>query len=725
MVLAAAIAIIIFAYRRVDKPLNRGLKAILIILRSASVCLLVICLLKPTLIDREKIDRKASLLVLVDDSQSMSVTDPGDGTSRIDAVKRAFAPGDNSLTATLRDNFNTQYYQFNSDCSLVDNLSLSAEGTLTDLSRAISKAADEWRGQLTAGIVLVTDGGSNSGGSPLESAKQAGMPVYAVGVGSIESPRDIQIIRVEASPIAYVDHVLPIRAIIKSSGYDGRKVRVSLVRGEGQTQGSPLLDSVSITLDSQTNEQVVDLQLKPQQEGIFNFSIAVPVASEEFSERNNEYPFLVKVVREKLRILYVDGRPRWEHTFLRRILQRDPNMESTFLVMKGKQIEAAQPESFPATKNEIFSYDVLILGDIKPEFFSNEQLAAIRDFVEDKGGSVIFLAGKHSLGQGGFGASILSDMLPIKIGPDGARQVENHFSPALTQDGVRHPATNFGGDEAENMAIWRDLPAMTQFYEGIGIKMGTTVLAEHKRDQKDSQSSPIIMFQRYDKGVVMLIASDSLWRWAFGAYPFGGDDSYYRKFWSKTIRWLASMNTEADLVNVETDKGSYHRDEKVHVTAYTYDENYAPISDAQLEAHVQTRDSQGGALDLEFIADANGRYSAEFTPTMDGHYEIVIEAQHANRLLGKGSSEFIVQTTGLEFQDTRLKEALLKDMSDISGGSYRHLRDISDLPAAIEKVNDSYTFTRERSLWDNGIMLIIAVALLGIEWFIRKRKGLV
>jgi len=732
-VLAAAIIIITFAYRRVDKPLSRPLRFTLITLRVVSVCLLLICLLEPTLIDKEEIRRKANLLVLVDDSQSMAVTDPNDSITRIGAVEKAFALGENSLMAELQDRFNMQLYQFSSDYTSVEELSPTAKGTLTDIGKAISKAAGEWRGQLTAGILLISDGGNNSGGNPLESARQADMPLYTVGVGSTEKPRDIQVAKVEVSPIAYADHLLQVRAVIKSSGYDGQEVRVSMIQAGEQVQGSPLLDSVSLTLDSQSGEQSVDLQFKPQQEGTFNFSVAIPAEPEEFTDQNNEYPFFIKVVKEKLKVLYVDHRPRWEYAFLKRALQRDPNIESKcMVVMKGDHIDAPLWDGvafsrFPAARSELFPYDVVILGDMEPNFFTSEQLDMINDFVEDKGGSVIFLGGKRSLGQDGFGGSALSGMLPIKIGPGGAREVRGAFGPVLTQDGLRHPVTRFGSDEMENNAIWRDLPALTQFYEGTDVKLGATILAERQRVSTNSRQRPVIALQRYGKGVTILVASDSLWRWAFGAYPFGGDDSHYRKFWSRTIRWLASIHTEADPVNVETNKGSYHRDENVRITAYIYNESYTPVDDAELRAQVQMpgSSSEDGGIDLKFAANGNGRYTAEFVATRDGHHRIDVEAHQTGRLLGKNSTEFMVQTTALEFQDTQLQEAFMKNLADASGGSYRHLRDVSDLSSSIKEVSDSHVSIRERSLWDNAIMLMIAVALLGTEWLIRKRKGLV
>ncbi len=186
-------------------------------------------------------------------------------------------------------------------------------------------------------------------------------------------------------------------------------------------------------------------------------------------------------------------------------------------------------------------------------------------------------------------------------------------------------------------------------------------------------------------------------------------------------------------MNIETNKGSYHRDEKVRVTAYIYDENYTPIDDAELKAQIQMpapsveegRQGSFPSSDLRFTSDGSGRYSAEFTPATDGRYKIHVEAHHAGGVLGRDSAEVIVQTAVLEFRDAQLKEAALKSLADISGGSYHHLRDISDLPSSIREVSETSSFIRERGIWDNAIVLMIAVALLSAEWLLRKRNGLV
>jgi len=692
----------------------------LVCFRILSIALLIFCLLNPTLTKKEELFRKSNLLFLVDDSQSMSLTDSDEKSSRIDIVKKALVDSSpKPIIEDLMNRFNVQLYQFSSDVSSVKELSLKAQGTLTDISKALSTAIDDWKGQPIAGVVLITDGRYNSGEDPIKTIQKTGIPVYTVGVGQAKLVRDVQITRVEASPIAYLDHTFPIKVAINSGGYDGQEVRITL-NSVDSARGLSLKDSASLKLGSKNGEQIVDLQMKPQQEGTLKLNIEVTSMPDELTTQNNVYTFFVRVVKTKIKVMYIEGKPRWESTFLNRALQKDPNIELSYLVAtkQGGFYPQSALKSFP-TRNELFSSDVLIIGDISPSFFKSDQLSMIKDFVENRGGSIVFLAGENSFGDGGFGESSIKDMLPIEIGQGGARQSNSPFNPVLTQQGFTHPSTRLSDDSMENTAIWKDLPSLNSFYSGVGTKSGATVLAEHQQEK----GKPFIAFQRYGKGMTFMITSDDLWQWAFGVYPLRGDDSYYRKFWSGTIRWLSSVRTQADQVNVEPGKQTYTRDEKVNIKTYIYNENYDPANDAQIKAQVRT--PAGTLRDIKFVFEENGRYSAEFLPTMDGNHKVEVEAERSGRPIGKGSAEFIVQTATLEYQSTQLNEPMLKQIADISGGSYYYINNISELPQSIKEIKESTVSIKERSIWDNAWMLGIVLVLLTTEWLLRKKKGLV
>ncbi len=527
-----AIGFIIFFYYRTDKPLRGFVRFVLIALRSIAIGLILFCLLEPTIITRQETQRKGNLLVLVDDSQSMTIKDQA-GNSRIELVKKVLVNNNKFDMPEFSERFNVRLYQFNSSATSVEKLSLKAEGFLTDIGNSLMKATKEWKGQPIAGVLLITDGANNSGTDPLIIAQELDVPIYTIGVGSITSSKDIQINKVEVNPIAYTEHILPVRVSIKSKGYDGKEIRISLL------QENVLKDTVSLKLDSKEGEQLVELQFKPQQEGILNMRVFIPAESDEYNKQNNSFPFMVRVIKTKLKVLYIEGRPRWEYTFLKRAIQKDPNIEATFMIA-NKQNSFYPISDITSFPEKLISYDVIILGDISPTFFKDEQLNAIKTYVDNNGGSLILLAGEDSLGKGGFNESSLKSLLPI-VEP---RLIKGAFNPILTQYGQIHPVTRLSDDQTENSAIWRDLPVINQFYASTGVKSGSIILVESQQER----GKPLVVFQRYGKGIVVMVTTDNTWQWAFAGYPFGIDDSHYRKFWSGMVRWLAFARNQADKI---------------------------------------------------------------------------------------------------------------------------------------------------------------------------------
>ncbi len=160
---------------------------------------------------------------------------------------------------------------------------------------------------------------------------------------------------------------------------------------------------------------------------------------------------------------------------------------------------------------------------------------------------------------------------------------------------------------------------------------------------------------------------------------------------------------------------------KVRIISYIYNENYEPIDDAQIKAQIQAPNRNN--YDIAFTSDGNGRYTAEFKPALDGNYKVNIFAQRKEIPLGKGSTEFMVQSMALEMQDTQLNERLLKEISSVSGGAYYHISDFDKLN--IKEVNDTVVSIVENSVWDNIYVFFSAVVFLSLEWLLRKRNGLI
>ena len=264
-----------YGYLRLNRPLSQRFRALLIGLRILAAFVLLICLLEPVLIERKDITPPTNLLVLADTSQSMQLKDvelAGQPSTRLDLVNRILFNPTSRFLPALADRFDIHLYRFDKQPHQISSEigSLDAVGGLTDVATSIYDAAKEWRGQLLAGVVLLTDGAHNASTSVVEKVTETQIPIYVVGVGNPEPPRDFKLSRVEVSPIAYMEHYVPIRVAVHHTGYSGSQTRVSLM------MNNQVVDAVPITLTDEP-KQTIEFVLNPQKEGTFQYVVSVPV----------------------------------------------------------------------------------------------------------------------------------------------------------------------------------------------------------------------------------------------------------------------------------------------------------------------------------------------------------------------------------------------------------------------------------------------------------------
>jgi len=760
----------VFVYLRMTQSIQPRYRFLLIAMRVSAASILLCCLLAPVIIEKKDITPPTHLSILVDTSKSMNLVDASTrdtSVSRLSQVNQLLFNGQKRFLQDLRDRFEVHLYPF--DTGLHQNVllpkDLDAEalpafepnGALTDIAAAIGEAAAAWKGQNTAGILLITDGGHNSGQFPVEDVTALNVPVYAIGVGSVEPPKDIQIQHIDYTPIAYTNHESIIRVTVVQTGYTGKTTRLSLREMTRKT----LVDTATLTFNqssnatptSDTTKQVVELKLTPQVEGNFQYTVELPVLDGELTEANNQKTFSIKVVKAKLNVFYLEGRPRWEYTYLKRALQRDPDIEATCaILLKNKakrfpptgsvlsRLDGYYPQTtptsetpiFPETQTQLSKYDVLILGDLGEEHLTTTQQRAIVDFVEVQGKPVIFLPSRRMLGMNGLRNTELAQLLPIEIPRNGCRRHDTEFIVQPTLSGMFHPMlqlmdaqqTQTSTLASNNAAAWRNMPALSRSFSGFRLRGGATPLMETGR------GAPILILQRTGLGKSLLIAAEGLWNWDFGVNTFR-DTTYqdlYSRFWAQVLRWMAT-NTDDEKLHLTTDADSYAIGDTATVTAYLYSEAYrATQTDATVQFEVVPPEGATFQLQIrgitETATDTGNLYSAQFSLLQNGTYRIRATARTANQTLGEDRIDIHVHPQLAELEAPQLNEDLLKKLTSETNGTYFAMADAEALPQNVAKVQNSVFVDAERELWSHPLILIAVVGLLGTEWFLRKRIGL-
>ena len=728
---AGILGFTVHLYRRTIVPVSSRMRYVLVGLRAMAILLLMVCLLEPVAVTSEVTPQQGFLLLLFDDSKSMKIQDGPHAESRLDAVKSYFQ--EQGLLEAFNKRFKVRSFLFSSDVERLVNLdNLKADGDGTNIAKALMQAAGEFRDMPLAGIVLVSDGADNENLGSNELAGVTGylsgqkIPVYTIGVGGNQIARDVKILKVATSKTLMAGSVTDLYVTVRAYGYADQTVELQI------KEGARLVRTEPVRLGRDGATQRIKLSLAPDSPGLFEYTAEIQPRPGEMIFENNQRRFLIDNRSKIGRILYIEGYPRKEFKFIRRALEDDPLLKAASIVRispegrlyrQGIENPHELQEGFPRSKRELFAYDALIIGDVEASWFAPEQLRMVEEFVGVRGGGLLMLGGIKAFSEGGYAGTPIEDAMPVKFlagaGGWGAGVADRTFRLTLTSEGRSHPLTQLGTGPEGNLERWNALPELTGYNRVGAAKPGATVLAVDPTTDAIEGSNVILALQRYGRGRAMVFTSPTTWRWQM---LMPSDDLSHERFWQQMARWLALSSPGQ--VAVTLDKEAYGTSEPVTITASVFNEEYTPINNAAVSAHVTGPAGQTEDVPLEWTFGKAGVYRAKYQPNMGGMHQVEVSVNSPESIAGRDMAGFSVATSVAEFTDPTLHEEVLKRLAESTGGYYTPLQQASGLPERIPVVKQTSSSVVERDLRDALPLFFGAFLLLGLEWYLRRQKGL-
>jgi len=725
---AAALAFTALSYTRVKGKTRPVDRAVLIAFRGAALALIAFCLFRPTLVVSTAVPQRNFVGVLVDDSRSMQVADRGDET-RATAVQRALAP-DGELFRALSERFLVRTFRFSSTAERVDDVTqLTFAGEETRLGRALDRVREELSAVPLAGLVLVTDGADNSDDAltePLLALRAANVPVYTVGVGRERFTKDIEVTRVETPRTALQGSSLVVDLVVTQSGYAGETVPLQ-VEDAGR-----IVARQDIRLPRDGEATTVRVHFKAEEPGARTFRFYIPPRPGEMVAQNNEQHALIVVERRREKILYLEGEPRFEVKFLRRAVADDENLQVVVLQRTAEnkflRLDVDDAEElaagFPRTREELFRYRALILGNVEASFFTHDQLQMIADFVDQRGGGLLVLGGRRALAEGGYAGTPVADVLPIVLDPaDREERGSTYYvevKPVPTRAGQVHPAVQIAPTPEESRQRWQALPPVSVVNRVRGLKPGATALLMGS-PVGGGDEAVILAHQRYGRGSVLALPVQDTWQWQFHAdVPL--DDLSHETFWRQILRWLVTGVPRQ--VDVRTPRDRVAPGEPVIITADVRDATYIELNGATVTAHVAGPAGIAFDVPLEWTVDRDGEYRGSFTPPEPGLYEVRVRAQHDDAVI-EGTAWVEAAPPVAEYFGAQMRASLLRRIADETGGRFYTLDDVATLPEDIRYTERGTTVQEQKDLWDMPIVFLLLVGLIGAEWTYRRLRGLI
>ncbi|NOZ22460.1 MAG: hypothetical protein GXP25_15370 [Planctomycetes bacterium] len=723
----AALALVGYAYARGAGRLAPARRVLLALLRGMGIVAIAMILLNPMRpVPAEKTGEKPVLSVLLDTSRSMNVEDM-DGESRL-AVEKKLIYCAKPLFDDLSRDYEIELHEFSDKVSSLTadefDFLKRADGRRTDLAGSILSVVDqaEQTRTETAGALILSDGHDNAGGDVDYAARRArsmDVPLWTCCIGTEEEAQDVSIVSRSRHDFVFVNQRAVIDADVLQQGYDRAGVTVRLLHENGGIAGEQWVEFKG------RPKHTVSFPIIERKPGVVKYTLVTDPLDGEATVENNHRTIFLSVLAEKLKVLFLEGEPYWDSKFLAQALRRDPNVALTsifrvgrskiFAIAEDERGGAARPSNriqIPYSRDELFAYDIVILGKLIDSMVDDDYVDLLKAFLTEKGGVLIFARGKPNLD----GLPGLEKLSPLAWSNEGVRDV----AVEITAEGRSNPSlVLFPGEPTD--VVLRKLPPML-YAEKPGKQKSLAVTLAKARGLHGGQDGvPLVVFQRYGKGKTLAVSAAGLWRWAFLPDRLKQYDTVYARFWGQMLRWLVA---EADFapgsdVAFQTSAMSYSMGDEVTFYVRTRSAGRAAAR------AVEVRGPNGKTQEVALYPDPDlpGAYTASYFPRQQGEHTGVLKQNGRKADL---KTHFAVYADSLEDLRCAAKPAVMKHLAELSGGATIPPDRLDSLRGLLQaREGKNRKDVRLADIWDQGPVFWLIAALFGIEWFLRRRSGLI
>jgi len=665
------------------------------------------------------------LAILLDSSASMNTKDAG-GESRwlasVEIARGAIEPLEASQAFDVYT-FDSKVRGAPDDWEDLPATGADAEAS-TDLIQAGHQILNRFQGRAHSlrGMVILSDGRQvvDKGREDLTSrARAEEVPIWTVCVGGEVKRHDVAVRARQTRYITFTNQTLRIGAVVENNYSRPIEPEVRLLDQNGEE-----VQSASVQVPVGT-ERGVEFEVKLPESGEREWKVVVDPLEDENVASNNQSMFQITVLDKKIGVLVLEGSPHWESKFLIQLLRQQPHMSVTtihrlatdryFRVVTGDDEAARTTLAFP--EDLLMSYDVIVFGKGAEYFLNEPRVKLLESYVAEKGGGLLFARSKPYHGD-------FPEMHSLESAEWG-RPVRGDFVFRPDQDAALEGLLGSGLPDAEDV-IWSKLPGLSTAFVLEHSKPFARIHAHGHFSGDSRQPVPALISRRYGDGMILTVNMEGFWHWGF--FPSEADaQDIYNRFWTQLVQWTATRTAflpgHALALNLSSDIASpgqpvrariHHRggvgaiDRHATLTVYRQGELVQKLSPAQVG-------TDSARWDAVVTMDQPGAY--RFVATLPKAEEV--HEEQATRTL------FIPNPPG-ELDEVSADPKFMAELATRSGGEVVE-------PDALRELLESMQAQRHdrspgdaewQARWDHPISMLLILSLLGGEWFVRRRNGL-
>jgi uncharacterized membrane protein len=706
----------------------------------AALAALILCLIWQPVLNVERVrDRQNVLAIAIDNSTSMRYEDEA-GKAR---VTQAITALQNGPLAELGKTFELRFFAFGSGIKPIESLdALPEPEAQSRIGDALLNVLQTAGSVPLAGVVLISDGAENGRSlseTNLRNIAAYGVPVHAIGVGPERIENDLELAEVDMPSSVAPGAIVTADVIVRHSAAATSRLRVYDHDALLAARDLKLAANANNQADSVTN---VRIEFPAGEAGVRDLRFVLEPLAGERNQINNTRRQVLNVPRERRNILYIEGEPRWEFKFIRRAVENEKSLRLASVVRttqnkfyrQGIRSSEELANGLPTTAKELFEYDAVIIGSYEAPALTPVQHELLKEFVDRRGGSILMLAGRNGLADGGWGSASIEQALPIHLPSKRSNDfVQAQIKAQLTRYGAESTALRFDPIAEKNTEQWEGLPSLANYHRLGSLKPGAVELLQAQVERKQV---PLLVWQRYGRGSTYVLATASTQRWQMS---LPAEDQRHEVFWRQLLHALADQAPQRAWL--KTDRLNYDDETSVHIEADLRDEHFESLTTKageQAQVELVVTPEQGKAIvqtlqpkkTVQSGGVSDGVSGALFEASLNlpdtGLYKVEMTARVGNKgeqqVFGAASA-FRRDDNVVEHFDLQQHRAVLQRLATDTSGRYWQLDQLNALSAAIPYTKSGIVERQMLPLWNLPIVFLLLLALKLGEWLLRLKWG--
>lgn len=739
-----AVLWVVRAYSQTRPQAPEHLGRVLIGLRSAALLLLVLAIAGPIL-SRLLVTRPpAEIVIVLEDSGSMLIGDAGQETSDATPVTRwaralQVAARIDSTLAQRSEKISRVYMRGNglspvSEFRLNDPVVTEPVGYGTDLVGLQRQVMDRLAGHPLRAMVLISDGQETSGWGDGVGGRgpraDLPMPLFVVGVGDENGPPDRVLKDLRYPDTAYegdrvvVEFAVDHRYLADTAGQDGRReIRAQLRNSQGVVADTTIFSAADLV--------PFELTFTVGQEGLQAYELAVDVLDNERFPANNKATLAINVRQERARVLLLSASPSWDLRFLAQAAASEQRLTLSVVYPNASGLVFADSLTVwkePGTVDQWLVWDAVVLTGWTGALSGLDW--RLLDSAVEQGLGLLVMAGSGS-GVGGGPVSFappddLVAMLPVAL--QRWRWLPGPFF-------IEQPAASSGHPILEGISGGvADLSALPPLalVANVQVIPGAELLLRGK-GRRGGPGPPVMVVISRGQGRVTWFGGRHLWELAFWETDRQGEELTQttqagRRLARNLLVWSAAGLAESGLAFTGR-QTFFYEGEPIRLAAQWRDMRGRPVTDRSLQLVLRHQDGESGGDQTYSLRRSRSRVGfaeATLPPLAPGNYTVQLIGDGDPPVLGR-EENLIVANHSLEMTQVRMQRRRLVQLASHHDGRFDKSDDLTGLLAALAELDWRGDEVERQYRWDiraGWPLLGLLVALLGAEWYLRRRHGL-